>query len=442
MIIRKKLSFELKKNISLKHVLAWTSGFETFHILHSNAEEQDQQDQYHCFDILIAAGSIENMADGQDFFPALKKFREGKNDWLFGYFSYDLKNQVEKLSSENFDGINAPDYFFFVPRYVIEISGKNISVNYLPDVDDELSVKLIIDSLCESSLKVSLTEISAVKSRINSEQYKESVNKLKEHIRRGDIYEANFCMEFYSENTFVDPCALYLMLNRLSPMPFSGYFRNKEIHVLCASPERFLSKRKDKIISQPIKGTAARGKSDDEDVIIKDRLRNDSKEQSENVMIVDLVRNDLSRNAARGSVVVEELFGIKTFKNLFHMVSTVTSVMNENRDLTDVIRDCFPMGSMTGAPKIRAMQLIEEYEETKRGIYSGTMGYITPSGDFDLNVIIRTIIYNSESNYLSFMAGSAITDGSDPEKEYEECLLKAAAMKNVIESSANITLQK
>lgn len=222
-------------------------------------------------------------------------------------------------------------------------------------------------------------------------------------------------------------------------MPFSCFYRMNNHSLVCASPERFLAKSGNKIISQPIKGTARRGKNRIEDDQVITRLRNDPKEQSENVMIVDLVRNDLSRTASKGSVHVEELFGIYTFRQLHHMISTIVSDIREDVHFTDVISHAFPMGSMTGAPKVRAMQLIEDYEETKRGLYSGSVGYITPDGDFDFNVVIRTILFNLEKKYLSFMVGSAITANSIPEKEYDECLLKANAMLNALSTNQPVT---
>ena len=242
----------------------------------------------------------------------------------------------------------------------------------------------------------------------------------------------NYCIEFYSENVLIDPPSVYNRLNTLSPMPFSAYFHINDHFLMCASPERFLAKRGNKIISQPIKGTAKRGENEKEDKKIIESLKKDPKEQAENVMIVDLVRNDLSHTASRGSVIVEELFGIKTFHQLHQMESTVTSELKKDISFTEAIKKAFPMGSMSGAPKIRAMELIEEFESTKRGIYSGAVGYITPDGDFDFNVIIRSILYNSKNRYLSFMAGSAITDGSNAEREYEECMLKVAAMIKVL----------
>ena len=244
----------------------------------------------------------------------------------------------------------------------------------------------------------------------------------------------NFCHEFYAENAIVDPFEVYLKLNRVSPMPFSCFYRNKDKYLMCASPERFLKKEGSKIISQPIKGTIKRGVTPKEDEALKNQLLNDPKERSENVMIVDLVRNDLSRTAKKGSVKVDELFGIYSFPQVQQMISTVSAEVKEEHHFVDVIKYAFPMGSMTGAPKIKAMELIEKYETTKRGLYSGTAGYITPAGDFDFNVVIRSILYNASEKYLSFTVGNAITHNSISESEYEECLLKAKAMFEVLEN--------
>jgi para-aminobenzoate synthetase component 1 len=269
-----------------------------------------------------------------------------------------------------------------------------------------------------------------LKQRFNKDEYIRTIKKLKNHIQQGNIYEINFCHEFYS-NSSIDPINIYLKLNEISPSPFSSYYKLKDKYLMSASPERFLKKVKNKIISQPIKGTIKRGLDKKEDTYLKDKLYNDPKEKAENVMIVDLVRNDLSRTAKKGSVKVEELFGIYGFSQVFQMISTITSEVEDDANIIDIIKNAFPMGSMTGAPKVRVMQLIEEYEKTKRGLYSGSVGFITPENDFDFNVIIRSILYNQSRNYVSFTVGGAITSLADPEKEYEECMLKAEAMIKV-----------
>ena len=230
----------------------------------------------------------------------------------------------------------------------------------------------------------------------------------------------------------MDPITIFLELNRISPTPFAAFYKWKDNYVLCASPERFLAKRGNKLVSQPIKGTAKRGGSDEEDKAIKQQLRNHAKELQENVMIVDLVRNDLTRSAKPGTVKTEELFGIYSFNQVHQMISTVVCELQDGISAVQAIRNTFPMGSMTGAPKISSMQLMELYERSRRGIYSGAIGYFSPDNDFDLNVVIRTLLYNSTEKYLSFQTGSAITYHADAEREYEECLLKAKAILEVL----------
>lgn len=418
--------------ITLEKILPWIQSFNPAVILNSNKDKQLQNDKYHTFDFLLAIGEVLHFFEEKNLFDKLNDSHSKLNDWLVSYISYDVKNQIENLHSDNYDGILAPDNFIFCPRYVFEFKDKNLKVHYLPEFDNESDIHSLIDSLMKQApIKNPPTKEINIVSRVKKEDYIENVNAIKKHIRRGDIYEMNYCIEFYSENVLIDPPSVYSRLNSLSPMPFSTYFHIKNHFLMCASPERFLAKRGNKIISQPIKGTAKRGENAKEDKIIIESLKKDPKEQAENVMIVDLVRNDLSHSASRGSVLVEELFGIKSFHQLHQMESTITSELKKDIPFTEVIKNAFPMGSMTGAPKIKAMELIEEFESTKRGIYSGTVGYITPDGDFDFNVIIRSILFNSENRYLSFMAGSAITDGSDAEREYEECMLKVAAMKKV-----------
>src|SRR5690606_11612821 len=253
------------------------------------------------------------------------------------------------------------------------------------------------------------------------------------HIHRGDVYEANFCQEFYALNAVIDPVQTYNKLNSISKPPFATFLKMDDKYLLSASPERYLKKEGKKIISQPIKGTAKRADTALEDDLFRFSLENDPKERSENIMIVDLVRNDLSRIAKKGSVKVKELCKVYTFEQVHQMISTVEAEVEDHIHPVEIIKATFPMGSMTGAPKISAMKVIEEVEETKRGLYSGAVGYFKPSGDFDFNVIIRSILYNKTEKYVSYSVGSAITSKSTPEKEYEECLVKAKAMKQVLE---------
>jgi para-aminobenzoate synthetase component 1 len=261
--------------------------------------------------------------------------------------------------------------------------------------------------------------------RISKEEYIEQVKKLKHQIQLGNIYEVNFCQEFYAENVFIEyPFDAYFKLNNITKAPFSCYFHMDEFSIFGGSPERFLKKVGTKLISEPIKGTSKRGLSENEDNELKQALISDPKERAENVMIVDLVRNDLSKIAQKNSVEVEELCQIYSFETVHQMISRISCEVESTTKFTDIIRATFPMGSMTGVPKIRAMELIEEHESFKRGVYSGSVGYIKPSGDFDFNVVIRSLLYNQKNNYISCSVGGALTNLSDPEKEYEECLVK------------------
>jgi len=268
--------------------------------------------------------------------------------------------------------------------------------------------------------------------KLTKEAYINNIKTIKEHIQQGDIYEVNYCQEFFAKQVKIKPIQLYFKLNDKSPTPFSCFVKHNDKYLLSASPERFIKKQGNKITSQPIKGTIKRGGDKVEDERLKELLYNDNKERSENIMIVDLVRNDLSKISKKNSVKVDELCGIYTFPQVHQMISTVSADLNENITFNDIIKATFPMGSMTGAPKIRAMELIEKYEVSKRGLYSGTVGYIDSFGNFDFNVVIRSILYNMDTQYLSFFVGGAITHLSDPEKEYEECLLKAKAMFEVL----------
>jgi para-aminobenzoate synthetase component I len=431
-MIRKSIGFTISGyETFFRNLLNLSNFYRQFCLLNSNHAANLPHDNYSGYGLLAGIGSISELTVERDSFESLKKYHQQNPDWLFGYFGYDLKNETANLISENFDGPVFPDIHFFRPRFVIEVRGNLVTIHYDSAQEDENEALLLSAGLQSVGLGNSGAQTSPanfeIRQRVNKKEYIEAVKKILAHIQRGDVYELNYCQEFYSDDAVISPAEAYLALNDFSPMPFSCFYRMGNKYLMCASPERFLKKSGTKIISQPIKGTIARGKTDAEDFFQKEKLQNDVKERAENVMIVDLVRNDLSRTAKPGSVHVEELFGIYSFPHLHQMISTVASEMRDDVHWTDVIRNAFPMGSMTGAPKIRAMQLIEEYEQTKRGLFSGAVGYITPGGDFDFNVVIRSVIYNAERKYLSFMAGSAITANSNPEKEYEECLLKAKA---------------
>jgi para-aminobenzoate synthetase component 1 len=259
----------------------------------------------------------------------------------------------------------------------------------------------------------------------------ETVKKLQQHILKGDCYEICFCQEFFAEDVQIDPFTVFKKLSDISPNPFSVFYKTGEKFLMCASPERFLKKTNNTIISQPIKGTLKRsGLADDDE---KNLLKNNEKERAENIMIVDLVRNDLSKICEEDSVFVKEFLEIYSFPQVHQMISTIEGTLTENISLSDIVYATFPMGSMTGAPKRKVLELLEKYEKTKRGLFSGSVGYISPGGDFDFNVVIRSILYNEKNRYLSISSGSAITWKSDAEKEYEECLVKIEGIKKALE---------
>lgn len=405
--------------------LQWAATADICCILDSN----NYSDPYSKFDLLIAAGATHELnAASTAKFNELKAFYHIHQNWMFGMLGYDLKNEVEDLTSANRDQLDFPDLFFFVPRYLIAIKGEKVEVL----IGDET----IIDTILQyKALPANENPAIHIQNRISKDRYLETVAALQQHIIRGDIYEINFCQEFFAEHAAIDPVNIYAQLCEVSPAPFSGFFKINDKYILSASPERYLCKRGNRLISQPIKGTAKRSADPIIDQQIKAALRADVKEQSENVMIVDLVRNDLTKTAKHGSVKVEELFGIYAFPQVYQMISTISCELDPDIHFIDAIKNTFPMGSMTGAPKVKAMELIETHEFSRRGAYSGAFGYITPKAEFDFNVIIRSILYNATNEYLSFQVGGAITYAADANAEYEECMLKASAMIQTLSST-------
>jgi para-aminobenzoate synthetase component 1 len=408
-------------------LLYWANQFREVVLLDSNAYHQ----KYSSYNAVLAVDAFTSLqTDYNNAFQDLQQYQSQTKDWLFGYLSYDLKNDIEELHSNNFDGLTFPDLFFFQPKKLFLIQGNQVEIQYLRMCDDEIEsdFKEITSITLMTHYPLPIT----INQRISKENYLLKVSKMLEHIQRGDIYEANFCMEFFAHTNQLDPIEVFQKLAVISEAPFAVYFKNAAHYLLSASPERYLRKKGTRVISQPIKGTSKRSADPIADAQFKVDLAQNEKERSENIMIVDLVRNDLSHTATKGSVAVEELCEIYTFKQVHQMISTVVSEVEVTTPPVEIIRTTFPMGSMTGAPKISAMQIIETLEETKRGLYSGAVGYFTPEGDFDFNVVIRSILYNAKNEYLSFSVGSAITAQAIAAQEYEECLLKAKAMFEVL----------
>lgn len=410
-------------------MLNWVNRFNIFCLL-DNRHYNFNKPTFEC---LLAAGAKSNidMQAGKAF-DALRSFwAANTNEWLFGHLGYDLKNETENLSSANSDGIGFSDLHFFVPEIVLELNDTSVTIHCEGDVAESV-YQHILD--CPATIGASAKPAVVIQHKISKDKYTGIIEKLRQHILRGDCYEINFCQEFFAKDAAIDPLYIYNRLTEFSPNPFSVFYKQNSRYCLCASPERYLKKEGNKIISQPIKGTSKRNlENTAEDENARNYLMESDKEKSENVMVVDLVRNDLSRICKPGSVKVDELFGVYSFPQVHQMISTVSGEVNTGEDWIGCIEATFPMGSMTGAPKKKVMELIEEYEQTRRGLFSGAIGYVKPGGDFDFNVVIRSILYNEAEKYLSFQAGGGITYNSVPDLEYEESLLKVEAMRKVLE---------
>ena len=407
-------------------MLNWAKPFNIFCFL-DNCQYPETTSEFECLLAVGAKVSLE-LTDDVHAFEKLKSFYQLHKGWMFGFFGYDLKNNYEGLHSENVDRVSFPDIHFFVPGIIIRLNRQSVTIFSDEPAEDIYRSIVNTSPYCsEYDLKVE------IKTRISREDYLGKIKKIQNHIQRGDCYELNFCQEFYAEDVQVEALPLFQRLAALSNNPFSAFYKLRDKYCLCASPERYLKKSGKRLFSQPMKGTSGRdfgNKEQDEEN--RRYLLQSEKEKSENVMIVDLVRNDLSKVCRQSTVKVDELFGVYSFPMVHQMISTISGEMKENLSWVDVVKETFPMGSMTGAPKKRVMELIEAFEETKRGLFSGAIGYINPDEDFDFNVVIRSMMYNEPGRYLSFQTGSAITFYSKPEDEYKECLLKAKAMIKIL----------
>ena len=376
----------------------------------------------------------------KDFFKSEKSSLEEiqlfidkhQGKYIFTALGYDLKNQIENITSNHIDVFQFHDLLLFVPEQVIKIEGEDIVVLEGKKEISEFG-RTVINKIIKSSA-IDFPSASLIPF-IEKPTYIQRVKEVQSEIQYGNCYELNFCQQYVAKNVEpFDTFGVFQHLYQKTKSPFSVYFKFQEWEVLCLSPERFLQRIGNKLISQPIKGTIRRGVNELEDLQLQNQLKTDIKERSENIMIVDLVRNDLSKIATKGSVHVDELCAIYQFETLHHMISTISCEIKSDTDFIDCIKSLFPMGSMTGAPKKKVMQLIEKYEVFKRGLYSGSIGMILPNGDFDLNVVIRSLFYNNLNKSLSCAVGSAITKKADPEKEFDECGVKVGKLIQYFQS--------
>lgn len=421
-------SFEIENPQEfLEKALIWANQFQDFAYYNSNNFE----DVYSKLTSFLAVDTLDSFQyDGNDTFEKIEKFKTGyPNHWIPGFFSYDLKNEIEELTTRFPNYLDFPEAYFFIPKTILSFNQNRVSI------DSENPSAILQEINAQSIPEPAIPFSGTFNKRMSKKSYVEAFEHMQRHIQLGDIYEVNLCQEFFAEQVQINPVQTYLKLDKLSPTPFSVLFKHQHNYIISATPERFLAKRGQKLISQPIKGTAKRGLSSEADYIIQQELLHNPKEIAENLMIVDLVRNDLTKSAVLGTVQVERKLEVQSFKQVHQLVSTITCQLNPEISTTQAIKHTFPAGSMTGAPKISAMELCEKYENSRRGIYSGAVGYFAPDGDFDFNVIIRSLVYNQRTGYLSFHTGGAITNAAEVEKEYEECLIKAEAILKVFETS-------
>ena len=360
-----------------------------------------------------------------DPWEALKAFRNEKKGWLFGYLSYDLKNFTEELQSLNKALYQFPDLYFMEPESLLSYENGEVSVYGNP-----------VDLNRRSTEPIFAGEIGeiVVQELVTKEEYIDNVEFIKDRIAAGDFYELNFSYALQAEWE-THPYRLFQKMRAVNPVPFGAYIQMEEGTVCSISPERFIKKEGGKIISEPIKGTSSRMKNAEEDMLSREELLNE-KNRAENLMIVDLVRHDLSKVAKTGSVKVEKLFDVQSFGTVHQLISTIVAEAADNVDAVDIVKECFPMGSMTGAPKIEVMKAIDKLENYKRGIYSGAIGYFSPDDDFDFNVVIRTAIIQNSS--LTYPVGGAITSDSDADAEWEETKIKAQSLTKVFRKDGEL----
>jgi len=416
-------------DIFIPKALSWLEkNYENISYLNPNQYSNYPQKP---FRHLIAFGSEHSMQtnDTQNVFDAWKEIRsQYSKDWLFVFISYEGKNSVEELTSKKEQAIHFHTATFNIPEHVWEITPTEIRI--LKGNGNSI-IADIQNSHDEEKKDQPTISIHPLVSRL---QYIKQVTAIQKYILEGNAYEINYCIPFIGKGK-LNAVDTYLKLNTLTPMPFSVFYKFNREYILSASPERFIKKNQQQIISQPIKGTSKRGSTIEEDKQLKIILRDSQKEQAENAMIVDLVRNDLSRTAVAGSVHVPELCGMYTFPNVHQLISTVASTMDPVYSSIEVIKQAFPMGSMTGAPKVSAMHFIDSVEEVARGPFSGMVGYMDPEDNFDFNVLIRSIFYNNGTEEIFMEAGSAITHYADAETEYEECITKITPMITILSTN-------
>jgi len=366
-----------------------------------------------------------------------------------GYFSYDLCHFIERLPGTAVDDLQLPECYLGFYDLVVafdNLQGKAYIISTgLPELRETQrmeratkrlkEVKERLANLSASGIEAPMMPLPSTMEQVSlvggftHQEYVDAVQKARKYIIDGDIFEVNLSQRFEAEIT-INPYELYRRLRQINPAPFACYLNFDEVSVVSASPERFIRVRGDWVETRPIKGTRPRGKTREEDEALADELMSSVKDRAENIMIVDLERNDLGRVCRFGTIRVTELTILEVFPTIFHLTSTVEGRLREGKNCIDLLKATFPGGSITGAPKVRAMEIIDELEPTKRSVYTGNIGYLSFNGDLDLNIAIRTILVKGSKAY--FQVGGAVVYDSDPDDEYQETLAKGRALTDAL----------
>jgi para-aminobenzoate synthetase component 1 len=404
-------------------MLTWTQQFQVFMFFKSYPYAHGWQQA----PWMLAAGQYQSWKPMPELaLNQLAAFHKQHHDWMVGHIGYHMVPHIWPGLSRKPCLCSFPEIYFFIPEIFILLHSDQVQIGiYGP----EAQARQIFEEICK--VKIASHRFGhplLIFPILQREQYIETVSHILQHIQRGDCYELNFCQLFTSKPLNLSPVKTFM---QLPPTPFSLCYRWEDAYLLCASPERYLLKRGQHIIMQPMKGTISRGCDENEDAQLRLSLQQSPKERAENIIVVDLVRNDLSRTAVPGSVNVIECLKIYSYPTVHQMVSTISCEMDRAYHIGDLLATTFPMGSMTGAPKKKVLELIDRFESWPRGLYSGAAGYITPEGDMEMNVIIRSLLYTTAAQQVYYHAGSGITCYCNPEAEWEECLTKTKQLAHI-----------
>lgn len=423
--MRKWVSFFPKKSDLFKEkITAYTEQVENSIILNSsNFINEKKYKEYSKFNFLAGFEEVSKILDLDN------NFRRLEDDWYLGFLNYNFNN----ISSKKDSIIYFPNSYFFQPKWLIIEENSQWKIGFLENISNkEEALEFIKNIELYKSNKTNALDKTEIKQSLSKTEYLEKFNKIKSEIYKGNLSVINLAIEFYCNNITLNPASTFININKLSPMPFSSFIKIKSKYALVFSPERYLQKNSNKIITMPMKGTAGKSNNSNENINILNKLLSSQKERGENITTVEEIKKQLSTISKEKSIVIEELCSVYDFPNVYQMVSTISAELLTNKNWFDAIKATFPMGSITGVPKERAIELIENLEPNNRSLFSGSIGYLSPKKDFDFNVVIRSLFYDEKENNLSFWAGSAITTNSVGEEEYEECLTKSAIIKKYL----------